>query len=147
MRKIVSILALTASLSLAACGDKQDDAAPPKEKAEPTLPEVVVDRNFVGTAGRWATAKGALPEGRRLIIDIASNGRFSMDVRAQGAKGEAIVESAKGSATKQGDVVTGTTESGPGTHAVLERYSKWTLDTKSGRITGIQNTPVEIAKE
>lgn len=147
MKKLVMIFATTAALALSACGSEPEEATGIEQTSEPALPEVVVDRNFVGTAGRWATAEGALPEGRRIIIDIASNGRFSIDVRAPGANGEAIVESAKGSAAKEGSIVRGTTEAGPGAHAILKRYETWSLNTETGSITGTQNEPVNITKE
>ena len=147
MKKLTFVFAATAALALSACDSEPEDAAPNEQASEPALPEVVVDRNFVGTAGRWATAEGALPESRRIIIDIASNGRFSIDVRAPGTNGEAIVESAKGSATKDGAIVKGTTEAGPGAHAILKRYGTWSLNTETGSITGTQNEPVSITKE
>lgn len=147
MKKLSLLIAFGAALSLASCGDKQEDTSSANASEAKAPPAVAVNSDFNGISGRWSTVSGGLPENRRLIIDIASNGRFTMDVRGPGAKGEAIFESGRGSATKNGELVIGTTESQPGAGPFLERYKKWTLDPSSGSITGMQNSPMEISKE
>ena len=145
MRRIPFALCL-ATIALASCSDDAPSEEPTPAASE--APESVeVDRDYISVAGRWSTASGALPNGNRIILDIASNGRFSIDVRQQGESGDAIVETARGDTQKQGNIISGTTEAGNGAHSVLEQYSRWTLNTETGQITGEQNQPISIAKE
>jgi len=107
----------------------------------------MVDRTFLGFAGRWQTPVGSLENEQRLVIDIASNGGFSIDVRKQGVNAEAIVESGKGTARKQGTLISGNIDQGPGIHNLLERYMQWTIDTQTGTISTPGRPDIRIIKE
>ena len=143
MKNIAFLFA--ASLSLAACGSKEDKVS--TEKTETPEATVEVDAGFVDNAGRWVTQ---VSQEKRLIIDIASNGRFSMDVRKKAADGkEAVVENANGKAAKSGSLIIGTIDQGPGVHDVLKNYANWQIDATngSGTIAGNQKQPIAIKKE
>jgi len=147
MRDHAILTAITAAVLLAGCGSDAQSDTPAARQNDTQAPGVTVDRTFIGTAGRWSTAPGTISGDNRLVIDIASNGRFTADVRTQGTNAEAIIESGKGAATKEGDRISGTIEEGPGVHEILEGYSRWTIDTATGNITGTQSGAVPISKE
>jgi hypothetical protein len=147
MRNHAILTAVATAILLAGCGSDPQPDNPAAERADQQAPGVTVDRTFIGTAGRWSTAPGTISGDNRLVIDIASNGRFTADVRTQGTNAEAIIESGKGAATKDGDRITGTMDEGPGVHEILEGYSRWTIDTATGNITGTQSDAVPITKE
>lgn len=133
-------------LVLASCSEEPTTQNPTRS-AQSKSDAVQVNRDYISAAGRWSTAPGALPDQNRIILDIASNGRFSIDVRKQGGSGEAVMETSRGDTQKQGDIISGTLEDGDVAHAVLDQYSRWTLNTETGQITGTQNQPVAIIKE
>lgn len=146
MKKTTTVLVLAFTAALSACG--QDPAAPAASKNEETAPPAIsVDKEYVDASGRWSTVNGALPDNRRIVIDIASNGRFTMDVRAPGKNGEAIVEGAKGDTEKRGSQIIGTVEPGPGARDTIDAYSTWHLDIEEGSISGTTGSSVSIAKE
>lgn len=147
MNKLTIAAGLTASLLLVACGSDPEPDATATPERETQVPDAAPELAFIDDAGRWTTAPGAVAENTRVVIDIASNGRFTMDVRKQGAAGEAVTESAKGAAVKKGEQIAGTLEAGAGVHQVLEAYPTWTINTATGRLYGPQGNAVQVAKE
>jgi len=146
MRTAIHAIFLAGALLLSACGDTASDAPPPALQ-DPPSSGVMVDRTFLGFAGRWQTPVGSLENEQRLVIDIASNGGFSIDVRKQGVNAEAIVESGKGTARKQGTLISGNIDQGPGIHNLLERYMQWTIYTQTGTISTPGRPDIRIIKE
>lgn len=147
MRNSALISITAAVLALSACGNDLQTASSDEQAQAETVPEITVDRTFIGTGGRWSTDSGIMPDNRRIVIDIASNGRFSIDLRAQSANGESIIESGRGSATKDGAIITGSTDEGQEAGGVLGRYAKWAINTESRKITSALNETMPITKE
>ena len=146
MKKTTAVLALAIAAALSSCG--QEPSAPSASEADDTSPPALsVDSDYADVSGRWTTAEGALPDDRRLVIDIASNGRFTMDVRAPGRSGEAIVEGAKGDTEKRGSLITGKVEPGPGARDSIDAFSTWRLDVEKGSISVPRGTPMPMAKK
>ena len=146
MKKTIAVLALAVTAILSSCGQEPSAPAAPESK-DTAPPAISVDSDYVDASGRWTTTEGALPDDRRLVIDIASNGRFTMDVRAPGKSGEAIIEGAKGNTEKRGSLITGTIEPGPGARDTIKAYSTWRLDTRNGSISDAQGSAVPMTKE
>ena len=150
MKNFGIALAVTiASVSLlSACGEDPEDVAPTAEASDQAASEQVqVDRDYIGVAGRWSTPAGALPNDQRIVLDIASNGKYSIDVRASGENGDAILESGRGSTVKRENEITGTAEPATGASSVLDRYTTWTLDIQDNQLTGVQGDLITITKE
>lgn len=143
MNKFTPFFAFALPFALIAC---DNDPAPQEEVKEAEIPSVEVDKDFVENAGRWSTQEDALYDDRRIIIDIASNGRFSIDVRVPSKNGEAIVESSKGKALKQGNNIAGTVEKSPGVHETLRSYSTWTIDTEAMTLSNSEGVSIPISK-
>lgn len=145
---------LASAFALASCGDSGDTPSPfegGEQASENAGNETAATQaeaiDLADHAGRWSTESGAVGEGSRLVIDLTSEGDVSIDVRTMENGAEAIMESAMGKASAQGSVIKGTVPDGEGVHAVLEKYSTWTLDP-SGTITGAAGSqPVKITKE
>ena len=145
---------LAGAFAVTSCGDSGDTPSPyegGEQAAESNSGEAPAAQSEAielgDHAGRWSTESGAVGEGSRLVIDLTSEGDVSIDVRTMENGAEAIRESAMGKASAQGSVIKGTVPDGEGVHAVLEKYSTWTLDP-AGTITGVAGSePVKIAKE
>lgn len=134
------ILALAGVALLSACGSSKDETVTPaKVDKAPISDKVVVRADFLKVAGRWQSPEGAVGTGKYLVLDIASDGNFSMDVRTQREKGAEISESGSGSATAKDALVSGRLTKTSTSSSVLSGFAKgWKLsyEGKAGTISG-----------
>lgn len=100
-----TIILGAAVLALSACGSSEDKvpAPSPTPSASPTA--VAFDPKLVDVAGTWQSPSNSLDDGRFLRVDVASGGRYSIDVRIAGTP-EQVVETGSGKvAMGQGGIV------------------------------------------
>lgn len=145
MTKSKIMIGLAGLALLTACGSDQEDIAV-EDSAQESVEEVD-ETAFIDASGRWSTQAESVSGENRLVVDIAANGDFTIDVRTLGTNAEAIVESGKGKATRQGHLIMGTINDGPGIHDILEDYSRWTINTDINSITGSGAATVSISRE
>lgn len=145
MTRLTALVGLAVlSLGLASCGDSPEEKATKPASTQP--PKVEVSRDFLEVAGRWQSAEGQIPGGGVIVLDMASNGSFTIDVRAQRNGTQAIVEEGRGKAVKKGEAYEGVVDKGSGIHDVLGSAMTWRLDPKAGTLTPQDGRTIAIAR-
>lgn len=137
-RKLI-LLAFVGFCALTACDDAEEpklvqnqEGAQQAEEARKSTPVIPVIENvdLFTMNGRWVSNYGDAGENARLLIDIANDGSFSMEVRQKtnDSGKEAVIEMTTGKAVVENNTLIGTSASGDGVHMTLEKYKSWTLD-------------------
>ena len=110
-----------AVVGLSACSDA------PTGASEPSAAPVSSERTAgsIGDfSGRWETDTIAGSESR-VIIDVASSGEYSMEVRRKGENSDVITESVKGSAFTISSGMAGEHEGAIREGGVLSNFDSW----------------------
>lgn len=134
-------------LALSACGKSKDDvpAPSPTPSASPTA--VAFDPKLVDVAGTWQSPANSLDGGRFLRVDVASGGRYSIDVRIAGTP-EQVVETGSGKVTMGPDGIVAAPDAGT-KGQILVKLGAWkasgTKTSKSLALSGADGRRLAMA--
>lgn len=142
-----TIILGAALLALSACGSSEDKAPAPKPTPSPSPTAVAFDPKLVDVAGTWQSPADTLGGGRFLRVDVASGGRYSIDVRIAGTP-EQVVETGSGKVSMGPSGIVATPDAGT-KGDVLVKLGAWkasgSKETKSLALSGADGRRLQMA--
>lgn len=125
-----ALLCLVPALLLAGC---DRESSPPKAPEASTVrPAIDVDV-LRSVSGRWESAVTPLPgmDRRWLVLDLAADGRFTLDMRTKGPRTDVVLASASGRYTVRDDWLSGSFD---GPEPRLAGFNPWRASKPEGGV-------------